>query len=313
MPNNATGLIGVDWGTSSFRAYRIGPAGQVLDRIECDAGIRSVAQDGFDALLHEKIGHWIGSGPSGPIVMSGMIGSRQGWVEAAYIDAPASIDDVAGKLVRVPRAMSSNIFIVPGLAMKSGAMPDVMRGEETQIFGALQQRALTDGIFVLPGTHSKWAEVESGAIRRFGTYMTGDVFAALRDHSILGALMSGQTSLNADSFRRGLEAGNRAGSPGALLHRIFGARTHALFGELEADEVSDYLSGLLIGAEFADAAPESGSTLLIVGASDLAERYLLAAEWAGLAADRIDQDCAAAGLHAIAAQAALPSPAEEKT
>ena len=117
--------------------------------------------------------------------------------------------------------------------------------------------------------------------------------------------------LNAEGFEKGLDDGHKAGSPGALLHRLFGARTHALFGRMEGDAIADYLSGLLIGAEFADAAGKSDAVLSILGASDLAERYMLAANRFGLRAERVDPDCTAAGLHAIACRAGLVTPKQD--
>jgi 2-dehydro-3-deoxygalactonokinase len=303
MPDR-TALIGVDWGTTSFRAYRIDVSGAVLDSIASARGILSVTDVDFAAVLAQETNGWAGGAPM-PVLMSGMIGSRQGWVEAPYCGVPASLDDIAGALVTVEGKDGTPVSIVPGVALDSGAMPDVMRGEETQIFGALRRGGRSSGIFVLPGTHSKWAFAEDGRIRHFATYMTGEVFAALRGHTILGSLMSEPAEMHEAGFARGLDDGREAGTPGALLHRLFGARTLALFGRMEAEAVADYLSGLLIGAEFADAAGRSGERLVIIGASDLAGRYERAAERFGMEAERADAECTAAGLHAIAHRAGL--------
>jgi 2-dehydro-3-deoxygalactonokinase len=300
-----TALIGIDWGTSSFRAYRIGASGAVLERISSACGIRSVSTGAFSDVLADQVGAWIDKSDPAPVLMSGMIGSRQGWQEAPYCPMPVSLDAVAGNLIAIDQPASSSLSIVPGVALDDEAMPDVMRGEETQIIGALRQYERTDGTFVLPGTHSKWVYVADGQIRHFATYMTGEIFAALRGHTILGSLMSERNGLHAEGFQKGLDDGRQTGSPGALLHRLFGARTHALFGRIDDDAIADYLSGLLIGAEFADAAGKPDKVLSILGASDLAERYMLAAERFGLQAERIDPDCTASGLYAIACRAGL--------
>ena len=300
------GLIAIDWGTSSFRAYRIDAGGSVVDRFSSDSGIMSVDNGKFEDTLSQNVGHWIGEGGgSAPILMSGMIGSRQGWIEADYVAPPASLAGMAENLAEIPGKMRGSAFIVPGIAIGDAAMPDVMRGEETQIFGALQQSGSDQGTFVLPGTHSKWVYVQGGAITQFMSFMTGEVFAALSGHTILGAFMTAHNGLDEDGFRRGLDAGHASGSPGALLHRIFGARTLPLFDLIAPEAVADYLSGLLIGAEFAEAAGQRRGTLSIIGASELAERYSFAAKHFGLPAEQTDPDCAASGLYAIADQAGL--------
>ncbi len=308
MHGDVPDMIAVDWGTTSFRAYRLGPDGGVLDQTRSAAGILSIEAGGFSAVLDKHVGSWINGGSKTPIIMSGMIGSRQGWIEAPYISMPASLDDIAAGLASVPHDGPANVLIVPGLSLDTGAMPDVMRGEETQIYGAMRLHGQANSTFVLPGTHSKWVSASDGQIRQFATYMTGEVFAALSGHTILGRLMAERAELHPEGFRQGLDDGRAAGEPGALLHRLFGARTRALFGQLAADAVADYLSGMLIGAEFADAASRFDRPIFIVGASGLAERYLLAAERFGLAAERIDPDCAAAGLYAIACRAGLMDP-----
>ena len=142
--------------------------------------------------------------------------------------------------------------IVAGVECASATMRDVIRGEETQVFGALAALGAEGGRFLLPGTHSKWVVAEGEKIVSFSTYMTGEVYGAMRDHTILGRLMQ-EGGEAAAAFARGVKDGSRAGSPGALLNRLFGVRTAGLFGETSGGELADYLSGLLIGAEIADA------------------------------------------------------------
>jgi 2-dehydro-3-deoxygalactonokinase len=144
--------------------------------------------------------------------MSGMIGSRQGWVEAPYVACPAGLEEVAAGLVRTPFA-GADVSIVPGMESASGGMRDVMRGEETQVFGALAGLGLPGGRFVLPGTHSKWLLAEGGRIRSFSTYMTGEIYAACKGHTILGRLMQ-DGPFSASAFQRGVTAAPRAADRG---------------------------------------------------------------------------------------------------
>ena len=177
-------MIAVDWGTSGFRAYRLDEAGGIRETRTAPAGILTVAAGGFPAALEARLGDWL---DDTPIVMSGMIGSRQGWREAPYVECPADAAAIARGLLPVEWAAGRRGWIVPGLSCRDAAgIPDVMRGEETQILGALAALPPADAVICLPGTHSKWARVSDGRILSFATAMTGEVFAVLRRHSILG-------------------------------------------------------------------------------------------------------------------------------
>jgi 2-dehydro-3-deoxygalactonokinase len=242
-----------------------------------------------------------------PILMSGMIGSRQGWREAPYVRCPAPLDALATHLARVETRGLGEIAIVPGIdTIGFGGIPDVMRGEETQILGTLALGRRDGGLFVLPGTHSKWVTAERGAITAFRTFMTGEAFAALKDHTILGRLADPNAATTPDAFRRGVETGARDGAPGDLLNRIFSARTLGLFGALAPGDVSDYLSGLLIGAEIAAAVPR-GTAVTVIAGNVLATRYLEAAAVLGLDASPGPADVVVAGQVAIARTAGLIS------
>ncbi len=184
-----------------------------------------------------------------------------------------------------------------------------MRGEETQIVGCMITCDIRGGRFLLPGTHCKWATAEEGAIGSFSTYMTGEVFGALKQHTILGRLMSEPAEQGATpGFTRGLETAARIGrdgrGPGALLQIVFSARTLGLSSEIESHEIADYLSGVLIGSEISDASAGNGD-LWIIGNDALAERYARACELFGIAARIAPSDCAVAGLAAIARGAGL--------
>ena len=302
-PQAAPSLIAVDWGTTSFRAYLATADGRSLDQFQSPRGILSVTNGDFANVLLAAVGPWLARHGDLPVLMSGMIGSRQGWRDVAYLACPAKVADLAAALHPIAVTGISRAAIVPGLVLSGGGrMPDVMRGEETQVAGAMQRLGLLGGTFLLPGTHSKWVKVENGAIADFRTYMTGEVFGALKGHTILGRLMS-DVGGTGGGFLKGLEAARLAsGAPGALLHDIFSARTCGLMGEMEAGDLSDYLSGLLIGAEIRDGAGNAAEVVII--ASDaLAERYRRATRHFAVDGRIAPADCAVAGLAAIAGAA----------
>ncbi|MDQ1900995.1 2-dehydro-3-deoxygalactonokinase [Paracoccus sp. WLY502] len=285
-----TALIGIDWGTTSFRAWRMGQGGEVLETVSDGPGILAAGAlpGGFRQVLTDSIGGWLGTAP---IIASGMITSRNGWVETPYLPLPLDTATLTGSLT-----LHDGIHFVAGaVSDPDGPAPDVMRGEETEIIGHLAGGG-GDGLFVLPGTHSKWAMARGGKLTAFRTVMTGEVFGALRDHTILGRLIQpGPGSEKA--FRRGVEAGRQGG---ALLGRIFSARTLALMDRLASDQIADYLSGLLIGDEVAQGARDAGGPVTIIGRGDLAARYQAAFEVLGMAAQIAPPGMAQRGLWEIA-------------
>jgi 2-dehydro-3-deoxygalactonokinase len=299
-------LIGLDWGTTSFRAYRLDGAGAVLEAKSAPAGILKVAEGHFERVFEREVGPWLAAAPDLPVLAAGMITSRQGWVEVPYCPCPAGRDEIARVLVRHETASGRAIHFVPGLSIVGAdGVPDVIRGEETQIIGEVGH-APGRRLLVLPGTHSKWALVEDGRLTWFATFMTGELYGVLKEHSILGRLMAGEAD-DEGAFRRGLAYGRSA--RGGLLRRLFSARTLGLFGQLPARAIGAYLSGLLIGSEIAEAmdcleqAPSGEIT--VIGSSDLSGRYLTAIEHAGLRGRRAPPDAGARGLFLIARAAGL--------
>lgn len=305
-------LISVDWGTTSFRAYLVAASGAIIARVETGEGILAVQSGAFAAVLGRAVETWRAAHCDLPILLSGMIGSRQGWVEAPYVRCPAGVAEIAQNLVPVPAAGPlDRVWLVPGLDTRDAdGRPDVMRGEEVQVLGALAMAPATDAsddaILVLPGTHAKWVTTGGGRITGFATYMTGEVFAALKGHTILGRLMEGEGE-HIGGFARGVAAARAGGPPGKLLNLIFSARTLGLFGALEGPEVADYLSGLLIGAEIAAAAGTHRHATIIASAA-LATRYARAAALLGITATVAPADCAVAGQLAIACAAGIVAP-----
>jgi 2-dehydro-3-deoxygalactonokinase len=304
--NAAPVLVGVDWGTTAFRAYLIARNGDVLDRKEADAGILKIADGAFGAELDRQIAGFGASGSGLPVLLSGMVGSRQGWREAPYADLPADLETLARQL-RSLEVPGRSVHLVPGLLRRCPVAPDVMRGEEVQVMGAMQALAQSQGRFVLPGTHCKWIVARDDRVVDFFTYMTGEVFAACRDHTILGRLMTGDGADDA-AFRRGVHEGGSSGRPGALLHRLFGARTLGLIGDLPQTGLADYLSGLLIGAEIADGTGDASEPIVVVAAPALAERYARAAHELGIAATAASGDLATHAYLEIARLAGMVTP-----
>jgi len=314
-------MIGVDWGTTSFRAFRLAPDGTIRDRRSSARGIMNVPSGHFGDTLREEIGPWLAAGET-RVLLSGMIGSRQGWKEAPYLPCPAGAADLAANLVDIGFDWAQ-VKLVPGLSGTDEAgVAEVMRGEETQIVG-LPASARNAGLVCLPGTHAKWAEMRDGRIVTFTTHMTGEIYAAVRNHTILGRMMADDPpdiQPGDPAFQAGLM---RSADPGGLLHHLFGVRAQTLFGRLTEHEAPAYLSGLLIGHEVRAAlastpvasaplastplasallaAAPLGNVVQVVGAPDLSALYTQAITACGGVAERHDADAAGRGLWQIAA------------
>jgi 2-dehydro-3-deoxygalactonokinase len=300
-------LIAIDWGSSSFRAYLISAVGEILDEIASGDGIGSVAAGAYPATLKRLIGGWLEAHPALPVIASGMVGSRHGWREAAYVKCPAGPSDVAAHLTQV-EAGGWRVLLAAGLSyVDEVGQPDVMRGEETEIFGIADEGAR---LIVLPGSHSKWARVDGDQVAAFKTFVTGELFAALRDHTVAGAFAKAAPSKSpGEAFtlgvRRGAAAAACQGGSG-LLGLLFGARSLPLMGALPEDDAGEYLSGLLIGAEI-----EEGRRLYpgeephLAGAEALVARYLRACDALGVSARAAAPRAAARGLFRIARDGGL--------
>jgi 2-dehydro-3-deoxygalactonokinase len=292
-------MIGIDWGTTSFRAFRIARDGAIRDRKAGPRGILNVPDGRFAETLREEIGPWLAAGEQ-HVLLSGMIGSRQGWVEAPYLACPASVADIGAALVDVPFDWAQ-VKLVPGLSGSDySGIAEVMRGEETQVLGVPALHA-SGGIACLPGTHSKWVRVEGGRITCFTTHMTGETYGALRGYTILGRTMR-EGPQNGAPFEAGVR---RSGEPGGLLHHIFGVRAQTLAGRLPETEAGSYLSGILIGHEIRAAIDGlAGQVVHVIGAPDLTHLYARAISACGGYAERHDGEAAARGLAMIGGHAA---------
>jgi 2-dehydro-3-deoxygalactonokinase len=298
-------LVAIDWGTSHARAYVVDGDGRVIGERAAAVGVGAIRDGDFRGALAKLLGEW--GDAAIPRVAAGMIGSRQGWIEAPYVECPAGAEAIAAAMSRTP---GGELAIVPGIIVRDEAgVPDVIRGEETQVLGAVRDDE-PDVLAVLPGTHSKWVHVSRGRIVDFETHMTGELYAVLLAHSLLGRLAD--TAHPADApgpaFARGVERGLAGGGLG---HLIFGARTLALTGELAAAEVPDWLSGLLIGREIRSArtwAHRRGldaARVRVIGGDALVARYRDALARAGIDAEAGPADAAVRGIARVARLAQL--------
>ncbi|MBN8631353.1 MAG: 2-dehydro-3-deoxygalactonokinase [Rhodobacterales bacterium] len=289
--------IAVDWGTSNLRAWAMGPDGCVLAEASSEDGMGKLTRDGFEPALLRLIGPWLAG--RAPVVACGMVGSRQGWCEAPYRTVPCTPLDRAAEVLAPTTDARLRVTIAPGL--KQTAPADVMRGEETQIAGALRLMPGYDGVLCLPGTHSKWAHISAGEVVSFQTFMTGEMFALLSEASVLRHGMQGGGWDEA-----GFEAGvsDALSRPERLGARLFSLRAEGLIAGLSPAAALSRLSGLLIGTELAAAKPYwLGQRVTLVGAERLSAAYARALALQGVEATRLSAtDCTLAGLASLSPQ-----------
>ena len=294
-------LVALDWGTTSLRGTRLAADGTVTEERSFARGILTVEQGGFAAVFDNLFGDWMSPGTL--CLIAGMAGSQQGWLEAPYCPCPAGFSDIAARLAWVEK---NRIAIVPGLSIDKQGTPDVMRGEETQVFGALQLLGLEDAQMVLPGTHSKWVTVTDHHVTDFSTWMTGEFYALLTQHSILARTLptfspgnspANEPALDPAAFDQGVA---QALCGNGLLHTAFSTRTLALFKRMPEHALPSYLSGLVIGEELKCQTLPPGQTVVIIGAEALAVRYELALRQIGVSVQRMDGSATWSGLRAIA-------------
>ena len=296
-------FVAVDWGTTRLRAYLIGADGTVLDRaIAAESGIQSVPAGGFPAALDAACRGWFDAAADLPVLMAGMVGSRNGWVEAPYAAPPCDAAKLASTLLPVPEA-SRPVFIIPGVDCRGAdGSYDVMRGEETQALGT----GVADGVVCLPGTHSKWVEIAGNRIVRFATFMTGELYAAMTQ-SFIGRL-AGEPE---DTAGGDAVAARLVGLPGGLSRTLFQARAQVLGGGLSPGAVRPYLSSLLIEAEIRGARDLFGANrpVHLVAASPQLEAYSAVLRRAGASFTVYEPETATvAGLVRLAAAAGLAQP-----
>jgi 2-dehydro-3-deoxygalactonokinase len=298
-----------DWGTTNLRGWAVDSFGEVVEARIGGRGLLSVVAHRFAESFAEFCSGWLDARRQIPAILSGMVGSKLGWKEAPYLAAPAMLSSLARNLFPVGDIPGASVFIVPGIRLDDPAQPEVMRGEEAQILGALGRLGRDEGVFLLPGTHAKWAIVEAGQLVRFRTYMTGELYGLLKTSGTIGQLIEDEEAHPA-AFRRGVER-SRSPDAASLLHSMFSVRTLGLLGGLQRRELASYLSGLLIGAEIKDgaawlAAAGKPSFVIAIGSSEMIEAYAIAARLCGLELSALESAAVLpAALLAIARAAGL--------
>ncbi|MHC8306766.1 2-dehydro-3-deoxygalactonokinase [Pseudomonas sp. PB3P13] len=319
-------LIALDWGTTSLRAYKLAEGGQVLEQRSLSSGIMQLPKtarvingrlcaDGFELAFDEACGDWLYAQPDLPVIACGMVGSAQGWREAAYCDTPANVANLGKSLQTVRSLRGVDVHIVPGVIQRS-RLPNVMRGEETQVLGVLQNLAAEAGadlLIGLPGSHSKWVEVVDGCIVHFDTFMTGEIFAVLSEHSILGRTQQRGACFDGDAFDRGVQTALSAEGEIGPLSTVFSARSLGLTGELSAAAQPDYLSGLMIGHELLALATVQRRrrdtvhlpSIILIGNAQLCTRYRRALDACGFACVTLAEQATERGLWQLALAAGL--------
>ncbi|MEP4197814.1 MAG: 2-dehydro-3-deoxygalactonokinase [Aliishimia sp.] len=264
--------IAVDWGTTHLRAFAMAGR-EVLAQASSDQGMNTLARSDFEAALLTLIADWLTTGRTTQVICCGMIGARQGWVEAPYRSVPCRAG--GGAMIRAqasdPRV---NVHVLPGISQANPS--DVMRGEETQIAGFLALNEGWDGVICLPGTHSKWAHISAGEVISFQTFMTGELFALLTDQSVLRHSTSSAEWDN-DAFSQAIS--DTLSRPESLAARLFRLRASDLLNATPSATARAQLSGFLIGAELAAARPYwLGQQVTVIGADSLAKTYIKALE-----------------------------------
>jgi 2-dehydro-3-deoxygalactonokinase len=287
-PGNACGaFVAVDWGTSSFRGWLMSAAGEVLAESRGSEGMLHCAGTGFAPVLRGHLGK-LGVPDATNILICGMAGARQGWVEAPYLKTPTRLEALHEGAVRIDAA--GDIRILPGIAQARAGQPDVMRGEETQLLGVTE--ADFTGLVCIPGTHSKWISIEAGRVVEFSTYMTGELFSVISRHSILAHAIEagGPPAADTQAFRDGLATAQAA--PTGLTASLFRLRAAQLLGFEQRADGAARLSGLLIGAEIADALHRHGTrqALRLIGAGGLGGLYESALREAGFDVRVVDAE-----------------------
>lgn len=281
MTEPGTTRVGIDWGTSNRRAYILNEQGELVRQHSDEFGILHVDGD-FEGSLQALLK--VLRLDRADVVMSGMVGSRNGWRQVPYLSVDQPLTTLRNALMEVDTALPGvRCRIAPGYRyVDMHGLPDVMRGEETQVLGALQLGA-PGGWFLLPGTHSKWVLMEDGKITDLVTFMTGELFSLMSQHGTLASIMSEQRSVP-DAFA----AGVRASRHGGFTHTAFCCRALVVTDQMPAQHTSSYLSGLLIGTELHEVLKKAGDDMRgpvqVIGSQSLSARYLSALEFVGMQA-----------------------------
>ena len=298
MPANSPFCVAADWGTSNLRLWLLAADGTPLNEIRSDEGLTRVVDRDFQSVLERKLSE-LGAGAELPVVICGMAGSRQGWVEAPYVETPTSLDKVLLNAIKVAHP-TRDIRILPGISHSDATSPSVMRGEETQLLGL--PNFGSDQTVCMPGTHCKWVRLEGRAVTSFATFLTGELFHLFSTASLLRHSVDPATRVMPDDPDFLKACSELMADPGQLSARLFAIRAASLLQGLTVPRASATLSGLLIGAEIGAAQRSfKAKKITLVGSGRLGSLYGTALALAGISVENVDaEQVVRAGLFAAA-------------
>ncbi|MBU2366716.1 MAG: 2-dehydro-3-deoxygalactonokinase [Alphaproteobacteria bacterium] len=291
----------VDWGTSNVRVWGVGTDGRHTAPSVSTNGMSRLSPSQFPKVLEDLlVGFTQINGRALEVVICGMAGARDGWCEAPYLAVPTSLSELGKRAVSPTNAPAGLVpVILPGMCQRQTENEDIMRGEETQLLGLLAARPQYSGVVVMPGTHSKWAQLDNGHLVDFVTAMTGELYSAIT----IGTVLRHSFDPNAagEEYEAGVEAGLKAGldAPGRVTALMFRARAAALLSGREQAWSSGYLSGLLIGAEVGGHRSwlSARTTVPIIGSARLGASYAKALAKIGIEGEILDaSEVTVAGL-----------------
>lgn len=277
----------IDWGATSYKAFLMKKA-SLVDSKTGNLGVLQVQDRAFEAALKEMIGPWLSAhGEEFPIILSGQVSGRQGWVEAPYVRTPCSNSEILQGLVKVPTNQLKNVLVVPGILHSEGEYPEVLRGEETSIVGAIKDQSITDGWILMSGEHSKLVRVAEQSITQLTTYITGELYRILDQQSSLCRSVGVEQKVSSIDFMTGVRTALKSG---CLSKVLFSVSTRRLVNQIEAEHVTSYLSGLLVGHEFRDIKAMGLDDIVLVGSGQLMEFYQLAFDELSIKSTLIDTE-----------------------
>lgn len=299
--------IAVDWGSSNLRAWGLDLHNQVIAHATSDKGMLALEAHEYEAELLRLVSDWLPDSGKTDVMVCGMAGARQGWLEAAYLPVPTRLDQLSqGAVMPALTGDKLRVYLLPGLSQTRTNTThfDVMRGEETQLAGLVAGSPDVTGLACLPGTHAKWATLEAGAISGFSTYLTGELYQLLANQSVLRHSI-GNDELESPAGREAFIAAvsETYATPETFSSRLFGLRAQDLLdGRLPAGDtrgavLAARLSGLAIGLELAGACREhtSEKPIWLIGNQALSQRYRLALNTIGYQTQHLDGDSAVLG------------------
>ncbi len=261
--------IAVDWGTTHMRAWAIGEEDNVLAFRESNEGMKDLQQNEFEPVLLKLIESWLDDTKVTTVIACGMVGSKQGWVETPYLKTPCVPIDNQQLAIATTKDNRIKVNFVPGVMQNN--LADIMRGEETQIAGFINKNPDFNGVVCLPGTHTKWVNVKEGQITSFNTFMTGELFGVISNHTLIRHSISIK-GWNQAGFEAGIHEGFN--KPGSIASDLFSLRAESIVNDLDRDEARSTLSGLLLGVELNGAQSYwENNNVTIIGSQLLSNNY----------------------------------------